>query len=173
MPLSAQMIGLRFTAAAAVPGVESRVTAHSGRVGLASELTSRGASTTDVMLAGESGADVSRLQRRLVTAQERVGHPGFLNGLQTAERARARFEAASGVDLLTLEDWTVDRFKQATMDSSLPAPAGFNARVTRILRRMRDRSKRKGEVKPLCEGGPRTKQGAPCPSLPRNARALC
>ena len=33
-------------------GVESRVTAHSGRVGLASELTSRGASTTDVMLAG-------------------------------------------------------------------------------------------------------------------------
>ena len=32
--------------------VESRVTAHSGRVGLASELTSRGASTTDVMLAG-------------------------------------------------------------------------------------------------------------------------
>ena len=30
----------------------SRVTAHSGRVGLASELTSRGASTTAVMLAG-------------------------------------------------------------------------------------------------------------------------
>ena len=52
VPLSAQMIGLRFTAAALVAGVESRVTAHSGRVGLASELTSRGASTTDVMLAG-------------------------------------------------------------------------------------------------------------------------
>ena len=34
------------------PGLERRVTAHSGRVGLASELTSRGASTTDVMLAG-------------------------------------------------------------------------------------------------------------------------
>ena len=32
--------------------LERRVTAHSGRVGLASELTSRGASTTDVMLAG-------------------------------------------------------------------------------------------------------------------------
>ena len=44
VPLSAQMIGLRFTAAAMVAGVESRVTAHSGRVGLASELTSRGAS---------------------------------------------------------------------------------------------------------------------------------
>ena len=52
VPLSAQMIGLRFTAAAQSAGVESRVTAHSGRVGLASELTSRGASTTDVMLAG-------------------------------------------------------------------------------------------------------------------------
>ena len=52
VPLSAQMIGLRFTAAAQAGGVESRMTAHSGRVGLASELTTRGASTTDVMLAG-------------------------------------------------------------------------------------------------------------------------
>ena len=52
VPLSAQMIGLRFTAAAQAAGVECRVTAHSGRVGLASELTSRGASTADVMLAG-------------------------------------------------------------------------------------------------------------------------
>ena len=33
-------------------GVARRVTAHSGRVGLASELTRRGASTTDVMIAG-------------------------------------------------------------------------------------------------------------------------
>ena len=45
MPLSAKMVGLRFQAAAWVGGVE-RVTAHSGRAGLASELTSRGASTT-------------------------------------------------------------------------------------------------------------------------------
>ena len=52
VPLSPQMVGLRFTAAAVAAGVEHRVTAHSGRVGLASELTSRGASTTDVMLAG-------------------------------------------------------------------------------------------------------------------------
>ena len=50
VPLS-QMIGLRFTAAAEAASLERRVTAHSGRVGLASELTSRGASTTDVMLA--------------------------------------------------------------------------------------------------------------------------
>ena len=52
VPLSPQMIGLRLTAAARAAGVDRRVTAHSGRVGLASELTSRGASTTDVMLAG-------------------------------------------------------------------------------------------------------------------------
>jgi hypothetical protein len=50
-PLSPKMVGLRFAPAARAAGVE-RVTAHSGRVGLASELTSRGASTTDVMLAG-------------------------------------------------------------------------------------------------------------------------
>ena len=41
-----------YTAAAQAAGVESRVTAHSGRVGLASELTSRGASTTGVMPTG-------------------------------------------------------------------------------------------------------------------------
>ena len=52
VPLSPQAVGLRFTAAARAAGLERRVTAHSGRVGLASELTSRGASTTDVMLAG-------------------------------------------------------------------------------------------------------------------------
>ena len=51
VPLSPQMVGLRFQAAARAAGVEP-VTAHSGRVGLASELTRRGASTTDVMLAG-------------------------------------------------------------------------------------------------------------------------
>ena len=52
VPLSPQMVGLRFAAAAKAAGLEPRVTAHSGRVGLASELTSRGASTTAVMLAG-------------------------------------------------------------------------------------------------------------------------
>ncbi len=52
VPLSPQAVGLRFTAAARAARLERRVTAHSGRVGLASELTSRGASTTAVMLAG-------------------------------------------------------------------------------------------------------------------------
>ena len=36
VPLSPQMVGLRFAAAAQAAGVEARVTAHSGRVGLAS-----------------------------------------------------------------------------------------------------------------------------------------
>ena len=49
--LSPLQIQRRFTAAARAAGIEARVTAHSGRVGLASELTARGASTTDVMLA--------------------------------------------------------------------------------------------------------------------------
>ena len=50
--LSPLQIQRRFTAAAHAAGIEARVTAHSGRVGLASELTARGASTTEVMLAG-------------------------------------------------------------------------------------------------------------------------
>ena len=50
--LSPLQIQRRFTAAASAAGIEARVTAHSGRVGLASELTARGASTTEVMLAG-------------------------------------------------------------------------------------------------------------------------
>ena len=50
--LSSLQIQRRFTAAARAAGIEARLTAHSGRVGLASELTARGASTTEVMLAG-------------------------------------------------------------------------------------------------------------------------
>ena len=38
VPLSPQMIGLRFTVEAEAAGIERRVTAHSGRVGLASSL---------------------------------------------------------------------------------------------------------------------------------------
>ena len=50
--LTPRSLGRRFTAAAKAAGIEARLTAHSGRVGLASELTARGASTADVMLAG-------------------------------------------------------------------------------------------------------------------------
>ena len=50
--LGSLQIQRRFTAAAAPPASRRGLTAHSGRVGLASELTARGASTTEVMLAG-------------------------------------------------------------------------------------------------------------------------
>ena len=41
-----------LTRLAQASGIARRITAHSGRIGLASELTRRGASTTDVMMAG-------------------------------------------------------------------------------------------------------------------------
>ena len=47
-----EVSALRWADVAEAAGIERRVTAHSGRVGLASELTSRGASIADVMLAG-------------------------------------------------------------------------------------------------------------------------
>ena len=50
--LNGQSIGRRISAAASAAGIDGRITGHSGRVGLASELTARGASTTETMLAG-------------------------------------------------------------------------------------------------------------------------
>ena len=52
VPLTPRSLARRFIAAAEAAGIDRRITAHSGRIGLASELTRRGASTTDVMLAG-------------------------------------------------------------------------------------------------------------------------
>ena len=48
----AESVGRRLTEAARAAGIEDRLTGHSGRVGLATELTARGASTTETMLAG-------------------------------------------------------------------------------------------------------------------------
>ena len=50
--LSAQAISERFAAPARADGIEPRLTAHSGRVELAAELTARGASAHDGMRAG-------------------------------------------------------------------------------------------------------------------------
>ena len=50
--LNGQSIARRLAAAAKAAGIEGRITGCSGRVGLASELTARGASTTETMLAG-------------------------------------------------------------------------------------------------------------------------
>ena len=49
--LNGQSIGRRIAAAARAAGIEGRITGHSGRVGLASEFTARGASTTARMVA--------------------------------------------------------------------------------------------------------------------------
>ena len=50
--LAVHQINRRFAAACAAAGLEGRRTSHSGRVGLAVELTARGASTHDVQIAG-------------------------------------------------------------------------------------------------------------------------
>ena len=50
--INGQSVARRLTAAARAAGIDGRITGHSGRVGLASELTARGASTTETMLAG-------------------------------------------------------------------------------------------------------------------------
>ena len=50
--LNGASVGRRITAAAQAAGIAGRITGHSGRVGLASELTARGASTTETMIAG-------------------------------------------------------------------------------------------------------------------------
>ena len=77
VPLSPQTVGMRFAAAARSAGIK-RVTAHSGRVGLASELMSRGAPTIDVMRAG------NRKTSRMVTQ--------YSTGAATAEHgAVARY----------------------------------------------------------------------------------
>ena len=50
--LSVDQINPRFAAACAASGLEGRRTSHGGRVGLAVELTARGASTHAIQLAG-------------------------------------------------------------------------------------------------------------------------
>ena len=83
--LSPLQIQRRFTAAARAAGIEARLTAHSGRVGLASELTARGASTTEVMLAGNwrtarmvahysAGATARTRRSRQVSVKTRVSN---------------------------------------------------------------------------------------------------
>ena len=50
--LNGQSITRHIAAAAKAAGIKGRITGHYGRIGLASELTARGASTTETILAG-------------------------------------------------------------------------------------------------------------------------
>lgn len=72
--LNGASIGRRLTAAAKAAGLEGDYTGHSGRVGLASELTTRGASLQEVMLAGgwQSAAMVARYSAGAVAEQGAV-----------------------------------------------------------------------------------------------------
>ena len=62
LDLSPSQAGRRIAAAARAAGIEGRITGHSGRIGLATELVTRGASTADTMLAG--GWKTSRMVAR-------------------------------------------------------------------------------------------------------------
>ena len=69
MALGVYQINRRFAAACAPVGLEGRRTPHGGRVGLAVELTARGASTRDVQLAGgwKNAGTVARYAARVGT----------------------------------------------------------------------------------------------------------
>ena len=93
VPLTPRAIGRRFTAAARTAGITRRVTAHSGRVGLASEFTRRGASTTAVMLAGNwrTARMVAHYSAGATAAQGAValpvGRPAAVHGQASGQAA--------------------------------------------------------------------------------------
>ena len=72
--LSVDQINRRFAAACAAAGLEGRRTSHGGRVGLAVELTARGASTHAIQLAGgwKNPAQVVRYAASISTREGAV-----------------------------------------------------------------------------------------------------
>ena len=78
--LGVHQINRRFAAACAAAGLEGRRTPHGGRVGLAVELTARGASTRDVQLAGgwKNAGTVARYAARVTTGGGAVSQ--FMRG---------------------------------------------------------------------------------------------
>ena len=115
-PLSPKMWGCGSRRRPRAAGVE-RVTAHSGRVGLASEPTSRGASTTDVMLAGnwKTSRMVAHYSAGAVGGR---AVPGVLRG---ADRER---EDAGGVRAGRRAIPRVVRGARSPAARRLPAPRG-------------------------------------------------
>ena len=86
--LNGASVGRRLTAAARAAGIEGRITGRSGRIGLASELTRLGASTTETMLAG--GWATSRM----------VAH--YAAGATAEAGAVAKYLQGAGVPLSTM-----------------------------------------------------------------------
>ena len=70
--LSVDQVNRRFAAACAAAGLEGRRTSHGGRVGLAAELTARGAATHAVQLAG-GWKDASMVVRYAASVATRAG----------------------------------------------------------------------------------------------------
>ena len=70
--LGVDQVNRRFAAACAAAGLEGRRTSHGGRVGLAVELTARGAGTHAVQLAG-GWKDASMVVRYAATVATREG----------------------------------------------------------------------------------------------------
>ena len=86
VPLSAQMIGLRFTAVVEAAGIESRVTAHSGRVGLASELHASSPASRDSV--AMSACPICRCSTRSCTSPSRgASGEGCRSALGTGTRS--------------------------------------------------------------------------------------
>ena len=71
-PCVAQGCARRIAAAATAAGIV-RITGHSGRVGLASELTARGTSTTETMLAGWKTARMVAHYSAAATVEQGAG----------------------------------------------------------------------------------------------------
>ena len=149
--LSPLQIQRRFTAAARAAGIEARVTAHSGRVGLASELTARGASTTEVMLAGNSARMVAHYsaRHRRTRGRQKVS---VGRGLREAEARRMTdtprrwdrlpaesdpaFEAfAAYLDTGSLRDAYRQRSGKAQATAAPGAWTGWSAKYNWVSRR--------------------------------------
>ena len=90
--INGQSIARRLTAAAQAAGIAGRITGHSGRVGLASELTMRGASTTETMLAG--GWKTARMVAHYSAGA--AAEAGGGRQVPVAARRRYRCSASSG-----------------------------------------------------------------------------
>ena len=88
VPHSPQMVGLRLQASAPSAGTAARVPAHPAHVRQASELTRRGAPTTDVMLAGKE--DISMAQVPLNPAWRPGGPPPRQVQVSASSRCRRR-----------------------------------------------------------------------------------
>ena len=111
----AALEGFRHTAAKAAE-IEGRITGHSGRVGLATELTIRGASTADTMLAG--GWSTSRTVARYAAGAKAQSLPQVgLDQGNFLTTALSRFwQSASCRSTISCFRWAAPRFGSVSQE---------------------------------------------------------